>query len=247
MPFIALVSILSVFCQGARASSDQPHMPAPLIGYWSFDETDRDSPTTVLDASGNGLHATLVTDPVSDAALKSGICGQSIHASDTSAAWVQLPESELLDLQPPFTIAAWVKPRSSEVMEIVCKKWDSDGRGFRLRSDSGMLLYEFGNAKKTFETVKAQDRRLSEDKWSHVAVTHTADRVSLYINGINVARMSPKLTSLDHVRNACIIGNYVGNKEAGYQFVGIIDEVVIVGRALSSEAVLDLAVATHEQ
>lgn len=248
LPFIALAMVIGSSHASAEVADSKSALPSPIIGHWSFDADADNASEVILDQSGNDLHGKI--HPASDSvSFETGSMGSGIRFSDKPAAWVQLPTSELLNLQPPYTISAWVKMNASDSgpMEIISKKWDSGGKGFRLRVKGGDLAYEFGSHEVEFESVKTQGGRLSEGKWAHVAVAHDTEDVSLFINGLKVASVTPQQKKLDYLSSPCVIGNYVGNKEAGYQFVGVIDEVVIVGKALAAEAVLDLAARTRDE
>lgn len=81
-------------------------------------------------------------------------------------------------------------------------------------------------------TLVANSGRLSLNQWSHVGATYDGAKMALYLNGSEVGRMS-KVGPIDTNRFANLwIGDQPPNGTR--PFDGLIDEVRIFGRALSS-------------
>jgi hypothetical protein len=77
----------------------------------------------------------------------------------------------------------------------------------------------------------------------HVAVTNDGKSLKLYINGEQKMEQKGNISSLQpaYKRNkAAVIGNYLGRANA-YNFVGLLDELYIIGKALSEDEIFELA------
>jgi hypothetical protein len=210
---------------------------APIIAHWSFDSDDA---ALLKDSGPYGLHAELLEGDATNVSWVEGRAGKAIAFAPEHGCKFAAPLHEALDLQPPFTIAAWIKRTGDEpsAMEIFCRMWDSNPTGYRFRYGWKMTNLMWGDADER-HSLTSPGYAIRNDKWYHVAATHDGQMVRLYINCEHVAEAEAGPT-LAKENSRAVIGNWVGRTNA-YGFVGLIDELYIIGAALDGDALFDLA------
>ncbi len=145
-----------------------------------------------------------------------------------------------------LTIMAWVKAERPDGV-IFARGGGSHGYVLALRSGRPQLSIR---AENTLSALTAKEKL--GKKWAHVAGVLTEEKeLHLYVNGRRVA--SGKVRSLittDPHQDMDIggdDGSGVGDYHAPFGFTGLIDEVRIYHRALSSEEIADLCADPAEQ
>ena len=206
--------------------------PGQVLARWSFDEAEGDV------AKDSGPHA-LDGKLSGEVQRVTGMQGGALHFVEKPVGWVQLPKADALNLQPPFTIAAWIRPElPSATMAIFCQQNDTEPRGYRLRFFWRMLDFRCGDGrdKLAFTSPKYT---LPTGYWTHVAVTHDGQTVRLYRNA-ELLSAAPGPARLEPEPQPAVLGSYFGRKDA-YHFVGDLDEVVLLSQALDGEGLYRLA------
>lgn len=239
------VSIFTI--SGVTIAQDKPvpKFPGELVAYFTFNKEVKPVPGKFRDSGPNDFHASVMPPDDTTVTLDDGTMYEGLYLSGGEAS-VELPNAAMLNLKPPFTIALWINPHEggSNTMEIVNKKWDADMCGFRLRYVSNMLSYNFGNGHEEVNLMSAPGALISR-RWQHVAVVHDEGKVFLYVNGLVVAAEQSELIPADTVF-PIRIGQYVGDKKA-YSYRGIMDELVILQGAMTSEDILKIATLTRRK
>lgn len=239
-----LVAVLLTTCLLAwpEALAESAGEGLPIIAHWSF---DNDTGATVTDSGPNALHGEITGETPDKLTHAPGRVGQALNLAADHTAKILVKHSAKLDLKPPFTIAAWIKRTGEKPssMEIFCHGVDSGKVGYRLRYGWRMLFFVFGDGENLI-TVQSPQHAIENDKWRHVAVVHDRSMVRLFINAEQVAEQAVTSAPAPYIREA-VIGNYVGRADA-YQFVGLIDELYLVGKALSGEELFKLAEPAKE-
>jgi len=197
-----------------------------LVAFYPFENDANDS-------SGNGLHGTIVGDPV----FVQGPTGYGM-ALDFTADYVDCGNSPLFDITEQITVAAWVNIRSvpGEWRAVISKgdaAWristNAATQGLHFGFEDGTRGWQAANAK----TVLA----LSE--WHHVCATYDkTNGARIYIDG--------RLDGTNADKQGITLSTYnvyIGEnaQQAGRFWDGLIDEVVIYNRALSAAEVVYLA------
>jgi len=212
-----------------------------LVGYWSFDA--KDMKTSVADRSGLG----------NNGALKFGTLGNISTTSMTTMGkieqglkfdgvddYVSVSHNANQLLTSGFTISAWIYPNTAG--QTAGRILDKSHNG-----SSAQTGYDFfiqGNAVKlqvnNGSTPTSAANAVPYKKWSHVLVTVDSNALAtFYVNGFlsgtpgSTGALSG-ITSTDPI--------YIGNR-SGFTdrtFDGIIDDVRIYSRALSSQEVKQL-------
>jgi len=220
-----------------------------LIGYWKLNEA---SGTTAAD-SFNGYTGTLTyTSPASTApTFTAGKASNGISLAN--GQYVTVPHNSALNITGDLTIAMWVNPNS-----VTCSGADPAYALVSKRSTNIKLPYEFmigcGGSLRygawgtniQYPGAGTATGLVTTGSWQHVAMTRSysgiAATVTFYINGVPVGSSSqdsgPTLTNSDPVWISRS-GYYTGYTSQG-SYSGLMDEIVILNRALSDSEILNL-------
>jgi hypothetical protein len=200
-------------------------LPADLIAAYSFNEGTGPSAS---DRTGKGHAGT-----ISGAAWTA--LGRYGNALTFDNDWVAVADANDLDFTTGMTLEAWVYPTASG---------SGSWRNVIIKERAGGEVYNlYGNADTDAPTayvvrgaapgVPLDARGTSSlplNAWSHLAVTFDNATLRIFVNGVQVgtrAVAGPLLTSTGTLR----IG---GNSIWGEYFAGVIDEVRIYNRALTT-------------
>jgi hypothetical protein len=213
-----------------------------LAGYWSFDSAYT-SGTILFDQSGNNQDATAYSTTST-----LGVANQALQF-DGATSYVQVPSSEsnqLYDLMGDMTLSLWVETTNASRDEALISKFAAggNGSGYLLRTTpGGTAQLEIGGANVTSGgggSVVTDVTQINDGNWHHVAVViHLGSSVSFYVDG----ELS-STASLNSEAGAAAsylqfgLNPFTGD---GTYFTGLMDEVRIYNRALSSAEVLALS------
>jgi hypothetical protein len=204
-----------------------------LVGAWSFDES---SGTTVSDSSGHGNSGT-----IAGAARTTGGLAGSALAFDGDDDFVTIPDSSSLDFGAGMTVEGWVRPNllAGALRPVAVKEAGpglTPGLTWGLYA-AGLGGLPSGHAVTDAERVARGSARVSlTPTWTHLATTYDGSQVRLYVNGRLVASALQRgpLASGDGPL-------HIGGTTWGEWFDGLIDEVRVYDRALTTgELQLDL-------
>jgi len=203
------------------------------------------------DSSGNGhdgtvYGATLAADRFGNA--------NSAYSFDGIDDYIGVPYADAFQL-PEFTMAAWVNPSidlSTRASSAVV------GRGEDYATDhAGSVLLVAGDGHAYANGVAFMYENNSDNEfwhsndvfpqagvWTHLAATRSADgQLLLYIDGILTGQWDGTPDPTTQCFQDLFIGAYAFNTPADEirsQFSGLIDDVMIYGRALSADEVGNL-------
>jgi len=212
----------SIFDAGVSADID-----TGLVGYWKFDETIG---ITASDSSGNGNNGTLINGPT-------WVAGKINNALnfDGSNDYVSTPLSLQLGLSG--TVSAWVKFDTLNTDDLIIGQYS----GYPIKyfwmgtTVDGKYNFAWGGAATDYKYTTAHG--LVVGQWYHfVMVRDASNSVILYVNGSQVASFVPSTTNV--TSNSINIGNI--NGLSGFEFDGLIDDVRIYNRALSTSEIQEL-------
>lgn len=206
-----------------------------LVSYYKLDET---SGTTTIDSHGSN------NGTISGATVN--VAGKIDKAYDFDGTndYVQIDNEEAMRLSGgSYSISFWFKADSISKSRLIWKSYSTDGTieyDINIADTSaGKIDFRTNDGKLTSSTS------VSVGNWYHIVVVRdlssTGTEQKLYINaGTPVTRASTGTTTTGNDNKKMQIGRYFFSSTAGDYFNGIIDEVGIWSRALSSEEVSEL-------
>ncbi|MFZ5895514.1 MAG: LamG domain-containing protein [Myxococcota bacterium] len=205
-----------------------PSGPGAIAAY-DFEE---ESGTVVSDASGAGNTATLAGGRW----VSAGRHGRALSFDDANQ-YVTLP-AEVVSSLDAVTISTWLKLSSNaQGSTLFDFGADASNRFYFVTNTGGGL--RFATVAAGVETSIALSRPLPDNVWVHVAVVLGGGRALLYVNGIEMARVTNTFapSSLGNTSE-----NWIGKSHSGSgNLLGTIDDFKIYGRVLAREEVAQLA------
>ena len=215
-----------------------------LVGYWPFDGDAKDY-------SGNGNHG--VTHGVSLKADRDGRsnCAYSFGEGD----YITVPANSQLNAISDFTLCALIKPSSWDNgywLPIMCKGTTRQ-YGLEIVDDGCQdLIYHAEEElhvsidhdyKSCFEFYYegngflCTSHKLRLGEWTHIAATRSNGHLSVYINGTKIGSATGVNPPASDVGALNIGRDPPGGME---YFHGVMDELFLYNRALSSSEIFDL-------
>ena len=98
---------------------------------------------------------------------------------DGSGDWAEINDSDVIDFTSNFSIEAWFNPSSNG---MILNKEDS----YEIRYQNGAIEFALYPTSGNWEWVNS-GLSCDTDTWSHVAMVHSSDSVTIYLNGGNAA------------------------------------------------------------
>ncbi len=219
---------------GAGLDSAELTLGADTLGvHLNFDETDGD---TAIDSSGYDHNATLINDP----SFGAGMIDGGLHFAGASFQYAALPEGIASGLTD-FTISTWIRVDSFATWQRIFD--------FGTGTDNYMYLTTQGAAGDRlprFVILVPGDQQfvdssiaLTTDVWTHVAVTRTADTVSIYIDGTLAGSDAITLAPSEL---GFTTRNYLGKSQfADPYFDGSLDDFRIYTQSMNATEISALA------
>lgn len=202
-----------------------------IVGAWLFDQEDgRDSSPNGNDGEVNGK-----------AKWVAGKHGRAFEC-DGSGTYVEVPFEDSMKVlnEGDFTLSAWFKPTEvSERISTVFQQGDANGTGrtwlFVNADDSEVRSFLGGGTTGSGFAVEYEE-------WYHGAVVVTEgggiDTIQVYVNGEPEGVPNTTL-GIESSEGNYFIGSHKNLPETDF-FIGPIDEVVLVKRALTDTEIKEL-------
>jgi len=222
---IALLIVLALLTSSLPIISVEAAGTSCLGGLWHFDEG---TGGITYDSTGNGNTAT-----ITGASWTNGRMGEALDF-DGVDDYVEVADSNSLDITGKLTLEAWIFPRSYIGKQVIVCKYNhsslSSSYYLSLGGTLGATDYPdriyFGltyNGNNYYPMVS--NAVIPLNTWTHVAATSNATHMSIYLNGVrDKTRTYPPGTIYAGTADLRI-GCYL--PEVGYArcFDGVIDEV----------------------
>jgi hypothetical protein len=206
-------------------------------GSWTFEEG---SGLTTIDRSGNGLNGTLTNGP----AWTTGHIGGGLRFDGTDD-FVTIPNSGSLSPQK-LTLALWMKASSfsnvnwnSTLANAGLHEWTNGYYGLAVDTTGRPVAsLNIGDGSQNAFTIKGAI--LTPGQWHHLALTYDNSMFRLYVNGA-IAGEVP----INRIRTTNSSPLVLGKRgDAGYYFNGVLDDVRVSSRALTTTEIAAIAQGT---
>ena len=209
--------------------------PSPLMASLEFSEGQG---TTAFDSSGNGNHAALRGGATWGPGRIGG--GLALDGTNDLAAIADAPS---LAASNALSVAGWVRRTSAPA------GWHQLVSRQQTTTNADQFLLGFQGATPNFGvrtpsgTTKAGSGSVPLGQWVHLAGTYDGNRVILYVNGVERARVAKTGALVASSRPVLLGANANGTDPlAGSEFLaGGLDEVRLFSRALTANEVAALA------
>jgi hypothetical protein len=137
----------------------------------------------------------------------------------------------------PFSAEAWIMPTDTEYPSHVLSKADRspEVHGWNICVGAGPVVwFERGDPLVTHSA----EVPISLNVWSHVVGVYDGTQLLIYVNGVSGSLVITPDASIGVAATAAFMGSANGGAEEGHGFIGVIDEVAIYDKALSTTQVL---------
>ncbi len=196
-----------------------------LVAAYGFDETAGSVATDYMQHHDGAISgATRVADGRKGAAL----------SFDGTDDWVTVPSSAELDLTSGMTLEAWVKPSAIGTWSSIVQKERVGSLAYALHASTNV-----GPPAATVFTSAATSATgppaLWPAQWTHLAMTWDGGVVRLFLDGAEIASQ-PATGGLVISDGDLRIG---GSTAGGEFFAGLIDEVRVYDRPLSTQRIVE--------
>jgi len=201
-----------------------------IVGAWTFDEGEGD---VVNDLSGNENHG----NRMGKAEWVQGKFNSPALRLEDDSTYVEIPFSDSLNVhEGDLTFAAWVKLdeiAAHNMVLFVQTDVGATGRNWleANTASSTLVSYLGGGAKDSGFKVEV-------DTWYHVAVVVANGSLQIYVNGKPEGDTWP--VSVEPSKGEFRIGRH--KKDSGEVWPGVVDEVVLVRKALSQAEIETLMI-----
>ena len=222
---------LLINASGGSENSSSPNFPSSgLISYWDMDES-----------SGTVIDSLNVSNGTNNGATPN-VAGKinTAYDFDGVADDISLGSDDSLFPTDKITVSSWIKVEGQSGTQIILSTEVSDN-GWQVRVyDNGDGTFDFASRIKTtsaYTTARESVNHLNIDTWYFVVMTWDGSNIKLYING--TLEETVALTgTIVYGTPSCVMGDAPRN--IGLNFDGILDEVGIWNRTLTSTEISDL-------
>lgn len=211
----------------------RPRMPSlslGLVAWWPFDDSK------AYDYSGNRYNGTPNNSPVPVGGRAPGVGGRLPGALKFNGSTQDITLPSSLAVGPPLTATAWVNTSSTSAQTILWMEISSTSWGIFI---DGSNNWDF---EKGAVVDIASGITPVLNTWQHIAwVVGSDNKPILYVNGVKVFSSSDASAFINTNRN-----NTIGSNGGSTPFTGMLDDIRVYNRALSSGEVLALYVEAFQ-
>ncbi len=253
IPMIVVVTLTAIFFVALAIPAEAAVPTDSLVGYWKFDDG---SGTSATDSSGHGNTGTLTNGPTWSASPTNDISFTNPYALEFDGANDYVDGGTIVaDIAgaSAFTFSTWFQQDVIDQFDGLFALNIDGSSDLRIYTYSdGSLYLEFGDGSGQYGLVNDYSPYVSAGSWHQLTVVFdgaasgNSNRLKLFINGSQVtidtfsgtigATLPAFTTQTAH------IGNYDNKARA---FDGLLDDVRIYNRALTTTEITALANGTH--
>ncbi|UVT18916.1 MAG: cadherin domain-containing protein [Nitrospira sp.] len=228
-------SDIAVTAQGQTVYGEVLDITTGLLGHWTFDSNANDS-------SGNNYNGTLTNGAFVDGTDATDIVGIAKLSLDISNDYVDLSAHKgSFEFLSQGTVAMWIKTTgtSADLFDIGKTTVNSSVASLWI-TGSGKLSFEVWENNSAILRVNSV-ASVNDGQWHHVAATVNTSGNKLYIDGVQASVTysqgnSSTTAFYDDVTgiNNMQIGRFSHSAGNGLYYTGLIDDIRVYNRALSS-------------
>jgi|GEM_PF-2796629 len=168
----------------------------------------------------------------------------SAYFFDGSDDYIYIPDNPSFEASGGLTISAWVKSDSNAGAKVIVSKWfasyDSYSYIFKDHNHTDTLRIELSNPTNGIFADLSGVSSIQPGSWIHVATTYDNNTLKIYFNGQEEASLNTSYLIHNSDYDLVIGGLGVPNVDVRELFVGVIDDVYIYNRGLSSSEIQQL-------
>ena len=155
---------------------------------------------------------------------------------DGKESYIEVPNSDELNIADKITIEAWIKPENpNDGFTIVSKKLSYGSKdGYVFLFDGGNFYFNFGNGSNYFPNAFAYGR-LNANQWYHFAVSYDRCFIKYYVNGLEVGSVKQNETIAPNSLNL-LIGK---RQDDAWKLKGSVYKITIYHEALSASEIFE--------
>jgi Concanavalin A-like lectin/glucanases superfamily len=200
-----------------------PSAPTPsgLVGRWSAEGNANDA---------TGRHNGTLSG---GATFAPGKVGQAF-SFDPASGTVIVPDSTALRLSDQLTIVAWIKTRNTDSDQAIVSKVGgvTGNNGYQFAVSGSTLIGQFNTRGEGWPSARVTSGEIIKPGvWYHVAWTYDQSAMVLYVNGVAAAK---EVIGPQTITASSSDLRISGDDNEHVYFDGLIDEVSLYDRALSS-------------
>ena len=154
---------------------------------------------------------------------------------------LEIADNDSLDYAGSMTLSAWILPTCSEEVALLSKQWCRD-YGYYLGLRQHKLFWSYNDVATCGNPneVISEDLATVDSQWHHAAVVHTNSRVTIYLDGRQLAtrQVRGRIKPIRNTSRPFVIGGYYFlNQTYGSFYDGFLDNVRLYRRALDGTEV----------
>ena len=218
---------------GSIPVSNQDNDPPDpnLVAWWRFE--DGTGNLTALDSVGPNNGTLINMDPATD--WVPGKVGGAL-SFDGVNDHVEVADHPSLNMTSAFTVAVWINPTDWDSNRRIVQK-GNDGQQYAFMAEDDMLRLKLPSG-----TLSAS--LPAPAQWHHLACTYDGSMMRIYVNAGAPAAEQAASGAIGTTTDALCIGTKFSGAPVGDHFKGLMDDLRIYSRALSTaeiQAIYDAA------
>jgi methionine-rich copper-binding protein CopC len=217
-----------------------------LEGYWKFDET---SGTSVSDVSGHSNTGTRTNATISSDVPSTNFSNDRSLDFDGSGDYIDMGDVTNLEVEgdSSFSISLWFKPNSSPGAEstyVLAAKGTPSAAGYAFQYEQISSQYVINLSKYGVADQRVTITELDTDTWYHLVAVQRSGEVEYYIDGSSQGTYTNASSYAASGSNTFRVGSASNNT---LYADGLIDDVRVYSRELSTTEISALAAGNHTQ